>query len=440
MGLMGMARKAKKLKELGEKMKGHVIDEINNINVVVLEELADELNEISDPRDEAFVRHKLGDVIVITFFAVMANADEWLKIEVFGVKNETWLRNFLELPYGIPTDDTFRIVISKLNVNYVYELVIGFLKTKLDAILNVLQGSKSEEKEIISCDGKVSKSSKRNETDKSGARALNTLNAYSSDWGMCIGQEFIEEKTNEIPAMPILLNRLNLEGTIVTWDALNTQKETVQAVIQGGGQYVGALKGNQGNLYADVKDYFDEETLTDIRLKDKEREKKQYKKTVEKEHSAVVTREYYIEPQINWLYDREKWAGLTTIGVVVKTTKKIGTDEVIVEARYYICSLTDIDDFERAVREHWGVENGLHWHLDYTFQDDKNTTKKGNGAEGLQIFKKIALAFLKVAQVLYPPRTSLKIIRFILSLDFENEIGKIFTALNVATIKDVFSI
>ena len=435
-----MARKAKKLIELGEKIKGHVIDEIENVNVVVLEELADELNEVSDPRDEAFVRHKLGDVIMIILFAVLANANEWLEVEVFGKKNELWLRKFLELPYGIPTDDTYRIVLSRLNVNYVYDLVVGFLMKKLDAILNIFSTpGEVKKKEIMSCDGKVSKSSKRNATDQEGAKPLNTLNAYSSDWGMCVDQEFIEDKTNEIPAMPILLGRLNLENTIVTWDALNTQKGTVEAVVKGGGHYVGALKGNQPNLYADVKDYFNEETLAVIRHEDEDRVSKQYKKTVENEHSAVVTREYYIEPQIDWLNGREKWAGLASIGAVVKTTKKNGTDEVVIETRYYICSITDIDDFERAARDHWGVENGLHWHLDYTFKDDKNTTKKGNGAEGLQIIKKIALSLLKIAQVLYPPRTSLKIIRYRLSLDFDNEIEKIFTALNSDSIKEAFS-
>lgn len=438
-----MARKARKLVELGEKLEGHVIDEIENVDVVVLEELSAELGGISDPRDEAYVRHKLGDIIMITLFAVLANANEWSEVEVFGKKNKAWLQKFLELPYGIPTDDTYRIAFSRLNVNYVYQVIVGFLTKKFDAILNVFRGDKVEKKEIekdlLSCDGKTSKSSKRNETDNAGTKALNTLNAYSSSWGMCVDQEFIKEKTNEIPAMPILLGRLNLENTIVTWDALNTQKETVQAVISGGGDYVGALKGNHENLFADVQAYFDEDRMTTIEQEDNDREKKQYKKTEEEEHSATVTREYYIEPRIDWLNGREAWAGLNAVGVVVKTAKKKGTDDVIIEKRYYICSVTDVDDFERAARGHWGVENGLHWHLDFTFKDDKNTTKKGNGAEGLQIIKKIALSLLKVIQVLYPPRTSLKIIRYRLSLDFVNEIEKIFTALNADRIRDAFS-
>ena len=133
---------------------------------------------------------------------------------------------------------------------------------------------------------------------------------------------------------------------------------------------------------------------------------------------------------------REEWVGLKSIGVEIKKIEKI-CNEVgpVYEERYYICSVTDINDFARAVRGYWGVENGLHWHLDATLGDDKNTTTRDNGAEGMQIFKKIALALLKVAQVLYPPRTSLKMIRYKLSLDYENEIERIFTALDPDSVK-----
>jgi predicted transposase YbfD/YdcC len=437
--MIKMARRAKKLQELAGALDGLVIDEIEKTDVIVLKELSERANEMSDPRDEAYVRHKLGDIIMITLFAVIASADEWEKIEVFGKKKESWLRKFLELPYGIPTDDTYRIVLSKINVNFMYEIIVGFLLKKFEEIIaasEINEADESKEKELISCDGKESKSSKRKDTDKSGSKALTTLNAYSSDWGMCVGQEFIDEKSNEIPAMPRLLRRLRLKDTIVTWDALNTQKDTVRAVIECQGDYVGALKGNHGNLYADVKDYYDEETKAQIKKADDNREAKQYKKTVEKEHSAIVTREYYLEPKIGWLYGQEEWQGLSSIGLVAKKTEKTDGSEPTYEERYYICSITSVEDFAKAARGHWGVENGLHWHLDYTFKDDDNTTKRGNGAEGLQIMKKIALALLKVAQVLYPPRTSLKSIRYRLSLDYENEIERIFTVLNADNLKE----
>jgi predicted transposase YbfD/YdcC len=440
-----MARKSKKLIEIAGIIDGHTIEEFEEINITVMKELVEELSEISDPRDEAYVRHKLADIIMIVLFAVMANANEWGEIESFGKKKEKWLRKFLVLEHGFPTDDTYRIVMSKLNVQYVYRLITRFLIEKLTEILSVLgTGEEAEqEKGILSCDGKASNGSGRKETGKESVKSLNTLNAYSSEWDMCIDQEFIEEKSNEIPAMPRLLKRLNLEGTIVTWDALNTQTETVKAVIdrkEGRGDYVGALKGNQGTLHTDVKDYFDEPTKAEIKEGDKEHRQKKYKSTTEKEHSAVVRREYYLDPDIDWLHDKDKWAGLKAIGVEVKTTEKMGDKTApICEERYFISSIDNIDDFARAVRGHWGVENKLHWHLDYTFRDDKNTTMKNNGAEGLQLFKKIALSLLKIAQVIYPPRTSLKKIRYRLSLDYENEIERIFTALDVDSIKKVLA-
>ena len=243
-------------------------------------------------------------------------------------------------------------------------MILRFFMKKLSELTSLIEPKeKQNEKEIISIDGKVSAGSSRQETENEPTKALHTLNAYSSEWGMCIDQEFIDEKSNEIPAAPILINRLNIVDSILTWDALNTQKETVKAVINGKGDYVGALKGNHGNLYNDTKDYFNEDTLSEIRTGNN-KTTGLYKKTVEKEHSAIVTREYFLEPEINWLYDRENWAGLSAIGAVVKKTEKNSKEaNPIFEIRYFISSITDINDFARAVRSHWGVENGLHWHL-----------------------------------------------------------------------------
>ena len=150
----------------------------------------------------------------------------------------------------------------------------------------------------------------------------------------------------------------------------------------------------------------------------------------------MVTREYYLSSDIGWLYGREKWAGLKAIGMAVKTTKSNNPAKgAVTEVRYFISSVTDVVEFSEAVRNHWGVENGLHWHLDFTFRDDKNTTMIKNGARNLQIFKKLALAILKMAQCLYPKRTSLKLIRYKLAMKFENEIGRIFSMMNVENLR-----
>jgi len=421
-----MARKSKKLMQLREMFEEYDIDVTEQEDVTILKELHLRMSEISDHRDTAYVRHELGDIIIIALLAVLSNADEWLQIEIFGKSHEKWLRRFLHLEHGIPCDDTFRTVIGSLNINYVYGIAIKFLMEKLDEIIQIAKSPKESEKEILSFDGKVSRGSKREETNQAGSAALHTLSAYSGEFGFCITQEFVSDKTNEITSMPEILNRLNLRNSIATWDALNTQKDVVAAVIEGKGDYVGALKGNHKNLHQDVIDYFEPDAIKALR-----KSPKHYEATKESEQSAIVTREYFLTDDIKWLYDRENWAGLKTIGMELKTIKKLNPEiPVKTEARYFISSVKNVKDFSRAVRDHWGIENGLHWQLDFTFNDDKNTTMTKNGAKALQILKKLALAILKVAQCLYPPRTSLRSIRYRLSLNFTQEVEKIFSLLN----------
>lgn len=425
-----MSRKSKKLQGIKEVFKENEVDVSLFDDVSVMEALKNKLNVITDTRHESYIKHKLIDIIIISLLAIMSNANEWLEIEEFGKKKETWLRKFLELPNGIPSDDTFRIVISSLNSNYFYSLVVDFLIEKMNALLNAVgKGNQelTENKDIISLDGKTSCGSKRAKTNKEGAKALHTLNAYSSDNGMCIGQVFVNEKSNEIPATIELLDIIDVRNTIVTWDALNTQKETVKKVINRGGDYVGALKGNQHNFYKDVKDYFENDVLNEIK-----KDKTNYVKTTEKEHSAIVTREYFLCDNIEWLYDKKKWKGLKSVAVERKNIEKLNGESSL-EERYFISSVTNINDLSRAIRDHWGVENGLHWHLDFTFKDDKNTTMDKNGARNLQLIKKAAMSILKISQSLY--NISLKRIRYRLSLDFDGEIEKILGMMNDKDLK-----
>lgn len=422
-----MARKAKKLQELQTMFDENDIDFSTIQDIIVIKDLITRVEKIPDFRDESYVKHKLSDIVVLTLFAVLSNANEWSEIEAFGIKKEKWLRNYLELENGIPSDDTIRIVISNIDSRYFYEIVIEFFLEIVTNLSRLANATTTQESDIISIDGKTSCGSKRNDTDVMGAKALHTLNAYSNDYGMCIGQVFVDEKSNEIPAAKDLLKIIDIKDTIVTWDALNTQKSTVEAVIKNKGDYVGALKGNQGNLYDDVKDYFDDEELQKIKS-----EKENYVITKEKEHSAVVTREYFLTGNIKWLYGRKDWKGLKSIGVEKKTIEK-KNGKIINEDRYFICSIESIETFAKAVRGHWGVENCLHWHLDFTFKDDKNTTMNKNGAKNLQIVKKIALSILRTVQTFY--KVSLKMIRYRLSLDFDNEISTIFKLLNVDDIK-----
>lgn len=284
-----MARKAKKLQELQKLFDESEIDFSLLESDTVINKLIEKAESIYDIRNGSYIKHKLSDIVILTLFAVLANADEWKEIEAFGIKKEKWLRKFLELPNGIPSDDTIRVVISSINSNYFYNIVVEFFMEIINKLTETVnQKVDSKEQDIFSIDGKTSCSSKRNDTDIEGSRALHTLNAYSSNYGICIGQVFVDEKSNEIPAVKDLLKIINIKNTVVTWDALNTQKSTVEEVIKYKGDYAGALKRNQGLLYNDVKDYFKEDVLEQLKGS-----KASYKVTQEKEHSAIVIKRVF---------------------------------------------------------------------------------------------------------------------------------------------------
>ena len=384
---------------------------------------------VPDYRHPSYTKHLLGDIIMIVFFAVLGNANEWGEIESFARRKEKWLRKYLELPHGIPTDDTYRIVMGNIDTEHFYQVTAGLLLHTIEGIL-LLSGKKDDinEKGIVSVDGKESRGSKRKSGGQGEIRALQTLNVYSNDYGICLAQKFIDQKTNEIPAAQELLRLMDLRDTIVTADAMNCQKETAAAIVSGKGDYVLALKGNQQLFHEEVRAYFDEEVLERLRRKEGS-----YKKTVEPEHGGSATREYYITEDTGWYSERGKWKKLKSFGMVHKILKKAdGTKEE--ECRYYICSIGEnADEFERAARGHWGVEVKLHWHLDFTFGDDKNTSMGKTGAKNLQIMKKIALAILGLVKESY--KISMKRIRYELSLDYENEIEKMLSMLDMGSIE-----
>jgi predicted transposase YbfD/YdcC len=389
----------------------------------------DGLANLGDERHPSYVRHVVGDIIVIAFLAVLADADDWQKIWIFADKKKEWLTGLLGLRNGIPSHDTIQDVISMIDQQALFAACLSFLMGKIDAYSEMARHDdpfKKPDIPITSIDGKTSRGSAGADTGNGAIRPLHTLNAVSSDYGFCIGQVFVPEKTNEITAVDDLLGLLDVSGTVVTWDALNTQKGNVGAVIGRGGDYVVALKANHPNLSEEVKDYFADEGL----LKDNPLVSRH--KTAEKEHSAVITREYILSREVDWIYDRKSWEGLGAIGCVRKTIRPL-SGTATTETRYYLSSVTEIGLFSRAVRQHWSVES-FHWHMDVTFRDDANMTRDKKGAQAIQIMKKAALALLKLVQPMYV-RRSLKNIRYTLSLGFECEIEKIFSYLDVGKAK-----
>jgi len=407
------------------KQYGLTGSDFNNDEII---RFRNQVTVLKDTRHHSYVRHKISDVLVIVVLALLADADEWTKIEDFARKKEKWLREFLDLEHGIPSHDTIQFVLSILDPHQLSQICLKFLMDKIEALSEMKRREnpfKKPDTDIVSIDGKTSRGSAGNITGQEECRPLHTLNAVSSSYGICIGEVFVPDKTNEIGAVEDLLEILDVEGAVVTWDALNTQKKNIENVIDKKGDYVVALKGNHPNLHEEIRDYFNDEVLW------LNNPLASFHKTVDKERSSIVTREYILSKEIDWIYDKKSWKGLGAIGCVRRSVIQMN-GETTFEKQYYLSSITDVDLFARSARQHWSVES-FHWQLDVIFRDDLNNTREKKSAKNLQIMKKTALAILKIVQPLY--NKSMKRIRYSLSLDFENEIENIFSALDIEKVK-----
>ena len=320
-----MAKKSVKMQEISELMSEYGEICIENVDIEALLDFSKVFESLEDKRFQPYVEHLLSDIVMITLIGVLSNANEWSEIAAFARAKEDWLKTFLKLPNGIPSHDTIQRVMSMIDGSVLYSLSIQFLAERVDKLAETsrkLKAANGEETvgmpEIVAVDGKTSKGSKRNKTDRDATKAMHTVSAFSTDRGLGLSEIVVDEKSNEIPAVRDLLDITNIGGCIVTWDALNTQKDTVKAVIAKKGDYVGALKGNQQSFYEDAALYFDDTTLKTL-----EGNAQTYLKTVDKEQSGVAIREYYLTQDIGWLSQKKEWAGLKSIGCVIRTLNKL---------------------------------------------------------------------------------------------------------------------
>ena len=301
---------------------------IEEIEIEKLKELKEKSMMLKDERQKGKITYKVWDIVVVTILAVLADCNEWEEIADYAKDKKSFLKTFLKLTGGIPSAKTYERVIGILDSNELNKIFVEFIKD-IQFMEDIYF------KDILSFDGKVDKGSARNKGYiVEDTKPLNVLNVYSDKLQMCIEQEMIEEKTNEITAIPEVIKRLNLKNVICTWDALNTQKENVKAVRAKGGDYCVALKANQPNFYKDVEDYFDEDRLMII----ESGYEGGYQLTREKNHEAVITYEYYQTEKVNWYAEKELWDGLKSFGLVKKTIEKSDGTKVE-EKRYYISSL-----------------------------------------------------------------------------------------------------
>jgi len=347
--------------------------------------IKDHFSDLADPRDEN-KRHNLIDIIFITICAVICNADKWEDVEDFGKAKLSWLKRYLELPHDIPSHDTFNRVFAALNPEKFNKCFLDWVKSIKPII----------EEEIVNIDGKTVRHSfdTKNETS-----AIHMVSAWANKAGITLGQIKVNEKSNEITAIPELLELLELEGCIVTIDAMGTQKKIAEKITSKNTDYMLALKGNQGTLKDDVELYFE-----GIDEKNYDRQIFDYDKDVEKDHGRIEIRECWSTENIEWLSQKDDWKNLQSISLV-RSTRLIGDNETT-EDRLYISSLNaDAKKHNFVIRKHWGIENSLHWVLDMVFDEDHCRKRKNHSAENFAIARHVALNLLKQDKT---PRLSIR--------------------------------
>lgn len=342
--------------------------------------LVDCFGSLPDPRMDRTRSHKLVDIVAIGFCATLAGGEGFNDMEWFGRSKETWLRTFLELPNGIPTHDTFNRVFQALDP-----------KAFCDCFLRWTEGVRTALKgEVVAIDGKAL----RRALDKGAGAALPFIvSAWAADNGLVLGQVKVDEKSNEITAIPALLRELELAGCIVTIDAMGCQKKIAREIVEADADYVLALKGNQETVHAEVGSYLDDAIRRWTRNPDAVAEL-DFFETTEKDHGRVETRRFWQSDKVEWFADRDQWEGLRSFGAVESVRDIGGT--VTTERRYYLLSLArGVRTFAKASRQHWGVENCVHWLLDVTFKEDQSRAREGHAAQNLATLRRLALNALK---------------------------------------------
>ncbi|MBI3795965.1 MAG: ISAs1 family transposase [Deltaproteobacteria bacterium] len=331
---------------------------------------------LPDPRIARHRWHNLSDILVIAVCAVLCGAERFPAIEDFGHEREEWLSQFLELPAGIPSHDTFNRVFRLLDPLQVQACFLSWMQ----AVAETTAG------EGVAIDGKAL----RHSFDKGRAkRAIHMVSAWATANGVVLGQRKVDAKSNEITAIPELLDLLALKGCIVTIDAMGCQRTIAQKIVEQGADYVLALKGNQPTLEQAVARFF----VTGPQA-EAHRASSEYQEQTEQGHGRVETRCAWISAELDAELRATAWPGLRSIGMVEATRTVAG--ETSVEQRFYLSSLPpEAPHFARAVRTHWGIENKLPWTLDVTFREDQSRLRTGHGAENFAVLRHIALNLLR---------------------------------------------
>lgn len=333
--------------------------------------LIDHFEKLSDPRIIKKTDHKLIDIVTIAICAVIGSAATWEDIELYGTCKKEWLESFLELPNGIPSHDTFNRVFSLINPDEFEKCFHNWI----EEVVKITNG------EVIAIDGKTLRRSYDNAT---GKKSIHMVSAWASGNGVTLGQIKVNEKSNEITAIPDLLDTLYIKGCIVTIDAMGCQKKIARKIIENDADYILNLKNNQEKTLKEVTDYFNENQSTPGH------------DCFDESHGRTVRRRIWVINNLEFMKTKELWPGLETIGVIESIRSEKYKEKISCEFRYYLSSTNlTAKEFGEAVQTHWSVENQLHWTLDVAFREDESRIRKGFCAQNFSMLRRIALNLLK---------------------------------------------
>jgi predicted transposase YbfD/YdcC len=326
-------------------------------------ELKKRLSGISDIRQQAKTEHNLAEVLIISLMAILCSANNIKAIYYFAVANDSWLKEFLALKGGIPSYHTIRRLFMLIDATVLDSTLFELIRKAVET-----GRADNDAKNGIHIDGKAIRGSA---SPSKGERAIIMVSAWASTYGACFGQVAVDKKSNEITAIPELLNILNLKNCVVTVDAMGCQKKVAGNIHDKGADYVLSLKGNHGQIHEEVETFFESE------IDDKHSEFTiKSISTVEKDHGRIEERTYTLCDQITWIPDHNDWAGLSAIGAA-RSKRTIGSLSTV-ETRYFLTTLTDVSEFAEFTRKHWSIENNLHWSLDVCFREDACQVRDAN--------------------------------------------------------------
>jgi len=329
----------------------------------------DFFKEIPDPRMERKKLHSLSDILSLTIIAVICGAESWISIEDFGNAKLEFLKSILDLPNGIPSHDTIERLFKRLNPKH-FETVFKEFVLHLGAVTKGM---------IVNVDGKVLRGSQDN---INGKGPINMVSAWVGENQLVFAQVKVDGKSNEITALHKLIKILDLEGSILTIDAIGCQKDITQEIVDAKGDYVIGLKGNQGSLHEEVKSQFSFVKPSDFFEK------------LEKSHGRIETRKCSVIDSLDFLDERKNWPTMKSV-VRIESTREI-KGKATTENRYYISSLIETaEKFNEIIRGHWSIENSFHWVLDMAFREDESRKRKDNAAENFAYMRRLALNLLK---------------------------------------------